>query len=91
MTFSTNVKNLNNCDLVFISKDINTDSSGNSDLSEVNNLIDLINQHIQKYYFNSSMPSNPGFTRSLKRNKDFLYYQVETLIFGRAIERALKP
>ena len=37
------------------------------------------------------MPSTSWFTRSLKRNKDYLYYQVETLIFGRAIEHALKP
>ena len=55
-------------------------------------MIDLINQHISKnitLIVLCQVP--PGFTRSLKRNKDFLYYQVETLVFGRAIERALKP
>ena len=33
----------------------------------------------------------PGFTRKIIRNKEFLYYQVETLIFGKAIERAINP
>ena len=34
---------------------------------------------------------SPGFTRTLKWPADRLFYQVETLIFGRAIERALYP
>ena len=33
----------------------------------------------------------PGFTDSIKWNKKNLYYQVETLIFGEAVNRALKP
>ncbi len=33
----------------------------------------------------------PGFTRSLSRPLETRYYQVETLIFGRAVERALHP
>ena len=33
----------------------------------------------------------PGFTRGLSRAEGVRYYQVETLIFGRAIERALHP
>ena len=33
----------------------------------------------------------PGFTEQIKWNKEKLFYQVETLIFGNAIERALKP
>jgi len=33
----------------------------------------------------------PGFTRSRLRTGHFLHYQVETLIFGRAVERALYP
>ena len=33
----------------------------------------------------------PGFTRTLSRNPARLYYQVETLIFGRAVERAMYP
>ena len=32
-----------------------------------------------------------GFTDSIKWNKKNLYYQVETLIFGEAVNRALKP
>jgi UDPglucose 6-dehydrogenase len=33
----------------------------------------------------------PGFTRSLTPSKERLYYQVETLIFGQAVERAMHP
>jgi UDPglucose 6-dehydrogenase len=33
----------------------------------------------------------PGFTRTKQRPGRILYYQVETLIFGRAVERALYP
>jgi UDPglucose 6-dehydrogenase len=33
----------------------------------------------------------PGFTRTIKWPINQLYYQVETLIFGRAIDRALNP
>ena len=31
----------------------------------------------------------PGFTRARRRSERHLYYQVETLVFGRAVERAL--
>ena len=33
----------------------------------------------------------PGFTRALPLPPAQLYYQVETLVFGRAVERATKP
>jgi UDPglucose 6-dehydrogenase len=33
----------------------------------------------------------PGFTRKLPVEPARLYYQVETLVFGRAVERAVKP
>ena len=92
INFTTNVNDLNNCDLIFISKDVKTDENGNSDLSEVNNLIDIINNEINDdiiLIILCQVP--PGFTRKINRNKDYLYYQVETLIFGRAIERALNP
>jgi UDPglucose 6-dehydrogenase len=33
----------------------------------------------------------PGYTRARQRAGRLLYYQVETLVFGRAVERATKP
>jgi UDPglucose 6-dehydrogenase len=33
----------------------------------------------------------PGFTRALPLPQDRLYYQVETLVFGQALERAFRP
>ena len=92
INFTSTVNDLDNCDLIFISKDVKTDENGNSDLSEVNNLIDIINNEINDniiLIILCQVP--PGFTRKINRNKDYLYYQVETLIFGRAIERALNP
>ena len=37
------------------------------------------------------MSGSAGFTRQIAFDQDRLFYQVETLIFGRAIERALHP
>src|SRR5262249_33391294 len=33
----------------------------------------------------------PGFTRGLPWSSERLFYQVETLVFGRAVERATRP
>ena len=33
----------------------------------------------------------PGFTRGINFDKNRLYYQVETLIFGKALDRAYSP
>jgi UDPglucose 6-dehydrogenase len=33
----------------------------------------------------------PGFTRTVKLAPERLYYQVETLVFGRAVDRAVNP
>ncbi len=90
--YSSNSSALSDCDLVYISLDIPTNDNGLSDLEPAKNLIDIalsfMNSHSILVIL-SQVP--PGFTRSIALPKERLFYQVETLIFGCAIERALYP
>ena len=91
ISFTNKIKELNKCDFVFIAIDINTDDLGNSDLTELKYLINIVNNSLK-----NSIPLilmsqvNPGFCQSININRDF-YYQVETLIFGEAVKRATSP
>ena len=88
-TFSSDLSDLDNCDLLYIAPDIPTNDLGQSDLNSICSLIDLIGNHKAIVVILSQVP--PGFTRSIKRDLSQTFYQVETLIFGQAVERALKP
>lgn len=80
------------CDLVYVARDVPTDDAGQSDLAPVQDLIALIQPHLRAdacLVMLCQVP--PGFTRRLSVPPDRLFYQVETLIFGRAMERALSP
>ena len=90
--FTNNFKKINDCDIVYLSIDIKTRSNGASDLREVKELIKIINYELSKkiiLVILCQVP--PSFTRNINWPKKNLYYQVETLIFGNAFERALKP
>ena len=81
------------CDVVYISTDVPTDDQGRSDLAPVRALIDRI---VPSLKADSTLvvlcQVPPGFTRNLRRPQPGpVYYQVETLIFGRAVERAAVP
>ncbi len=92
ITFSSNPKDLAACDVVYVAPDVPTDERGESDLDGLIALIDTAAANLRKeavLVILSQVP--PGFTRRLERPDISLYYQVETLIFGRAIERALHP
>lgn len=92
LEFSASVKDLSTCDIVYIAADVPTDDSGKSDLSGIKELLNIVTAHIKEdciLVILSQIP--PGFTREHKRNNGETYYQVETLIFGRAIERAMFP
>jgi UDPglucose 6-dehydrogenase len=91
-TYSTRIEDLANCDLVYIAADVPTDDSGASDLSTIRRLIDGVTAVLDPralLIILCQVP--PGFTRSLALPADRLFYQVETLIFGRAVERAMRP
>ena len=92
LDFSSSPEILKKCDMVYISLDVPTDDKGMSDLTPVRNMIEVVNGSISEdalLIVLCQVP--PGFTRSIKRKSEKLYYQVETLIFGRAMERALHP
>jgi UDPglucose 6-dehydrogenase len=92
LCFTSNPEDLQKCDLVYIACDVPTDDQGHSDLRGITKLIDLVSKHLHPtavLVILCQVP--PGFTRNLSFPKDRLYYQVETLIFGQAIDRALYP
>jgi len=93
LTFTSNMADLNACDVVYIALDVDTDDGGNSNLEPLNELISLADRSLAEdvvLVVLSQIP--PGFSRSLrlKQSRQY-YYQVETLVFGDAINRALNP
>lgn len=92
ITFTSDQVDLRECDIIYIASDVATDDDGNSDLSKINYLLDISTQAAsrnQVLVILSQVP--PGYTRSKNKTGIKLYYQVETLIFGQAIERSLSP
>lgn len=90
--FTAHAADLAGCDVVYISTDVATDDEGRSDLSRVNRLIREVAGVLRTdatLVVLCQVP--PGFTRALDMPKDRLYYQVETLVFGRAVDRAINP
>lgn len=92
LQFTSDPVALQACDVVYVATDIPTDDEGKSDLGPINALLDQVFEAARKdatIVILSQVP--PGFTRTRQRADRLLYYQVETLIFGRAVERALCP
>ena len=90
--FTPDAVSLQACDVVFVAPDVQTDDLGGSDLGPINALLEQVFEASRKdatIVVLSQVP--PGFTRNKQRDSRILYYQVETLIFGRAVERALHP
>jgi UDPglucose 6-dehydrogenase len=88
VAFTADASTLSRCDVIFFSIDVPTDASNQSDLTPLNALIDRVSAVARPDAVRvvlSQVP--PGFTRA--RGLD--HCQVETLIFGRAVERALQP
>jgi UDPglucose 6-dehydrogenase len=80
------------CDLVYIATDVPTDDYGRSDLSGIVELINGILPGLNRgavLVVLCQVP--PGFTRKLEFPPQRLFYQVETLVFGRAVERVTSP
>lgn len=92
IVFTSNARDLSACELVYVAPDVPTDNTGASDLAPVRLLIEAANEASHPnavLVILSQVP--PGFTRALEISRTHLYYQVETLIFGKAIDRALFP
>lgn len=92
ITFTADADALARCDVVYVAPDVPTDDEGRSDLGGINALLDIVEPAIRADAVLVILSQvHPGFTRARGRKVGPLYYQVETLIFGRAIERALEP
>ena len=90
--FSSNLKNLMDCNIVFISQDISTNDKGKGDFKSLKKLINSTFKFLNKKSVLVILSQvQPGFTRLINFDHTRLYYQVETLIFGNALERALTP
>lgn len=93
LSFTTESDRLADCDVVYVAPDVPTDNHGVSDLGPIRSLIAAVSAAVRPgavLVILSQVP--PGFTRGLKiANPTHVYYQVETLIFGRAVERAMYP
>lgn len=100
LNFRASPAALERCDLIYCSIDVPTDADNRSDPSTVRRLIDRITKWVSPstiLVILSQVP--PGFTRQLEcelgeafpDKKLRLFYQVETLVFGRALERAMHP
>lgn len=99
LQFDTDPTGLAECDVIYLAMDVPTDSEGNSELAPVRELVERVAGVASPgtvLVVLSQVP--PGFTRQLSIEIDSLatrqlqlFYQVETLIFGQAVERALYP
>lgn len=92
LLFSPDPGRLSAADVIYVAPDVPTDDAGISNLAPLDSLLDLVLAHARRdaaVVILSQVP--PGFTRAHQRPDRSVFYQVETLIFGRAIERAAFP
>ena len=87
-----NVKHLHDVDMIMIALDTRLDESGANDDSEIVALLEFLATRVP-----TQMPIvvasqvRPGFSRRHRHLHSELYYFMETLIFGRGLERAMLP
>jgi UDPglucose 6-dehydrogenase len=92
LSYTDRPGDLRTCDIVYIASDVPTDDRGQSDLTGISSLIaEVIPALGPKAVLCILCQVPPGFTRGLPLDSARLYYQVETLVFGRAVERATQP
>jgi len=92
LTFTADPADLARADVIYVAPDVPTDDSGASDLGPISAMIVAVERAIRDDAILVVLSQvSPGFTRSLARDKRHLFYQVETLVFGRAFERAYRP
>jgi UDPglucose 6-dehydrogenase len=100
MTFSADPAALADCGMVVVSRDVPTDTANGSDLAVVSRLVEAAIPHLRPTATLVVMSQvSPGYTRALAARVQALRpeagitvcYWVETLVFGNAVERFLKP
>ena len=100
MRFTTDPAALAECPLVIVSRDVPTDAGDEADTAAVLRLVDAAVPHLRPGAVLAVMSQvPPGFTRALAARIEArrpglglrVHYWVETLIFGMALQRFLKP
>lgn len=92
LSFSHEAFSLNAADIIYIAIDVPTDLDNRSDLSPIENALKKLIPHLNDAHIVVVLSQvNPGFTRKNRLPRGQLFYQVETLVFGSAIERTLFP
>ncbi len=92
LSYTDQCADLEACDIVYIASDVPTDDRGQSDLSGISALIGQVLGALGPEAILCILCQvPPGFSRGLPLDPARLYYQVETLVFGRAVERATQP
>jgi UDPglucose 6-dehydrogenase len=92
LRYTTAIGDLAACDVLYVAADVPTDDAGASDVGPIHRLVELVEGAARPQavlVVLSQVP--PGFTRALGGGARARFYQVETLVFGRAVERALHP
>lgn len=90
--YTANPADIARAEVVYVAPDVPTGDDGRSDLGPLRALLDTVMPAVGPsavLVVLSQVP--PGFTRRLPFAPERLYYQVETLVIGRAVERAQKP
>jgi UDPglucose 6-dehydrogenase len=92
LSFSSELGDLGKCDLVYVAPDTPNDRDGRSDLRGVEALIAAVLPQLSAeavLVLVAQVP--PGFTRTIDWPAERRFYQVATLVAGRAVERAVEP
>lgn len=85
-------QDLQSCDLLYIARDVPTDDRGQSDLKGTHDLFEIAKRNASpqaSIVILCQVP--PGFTRKLDFPKNRLFYHMDPLIFGQAVDRAIRP
>ena len=95
LRYTSDERDLEQCRLVFVALDVATNDANQSDLAPLETLLAKVARHLAPgaaLVLMSQVP--PGFSRQLAGKLPAgvaLYYQVETLVFGNAVARAVDP
>lgn len=92
ISFTNNLQDIKKCSLIYISYDVPVNAKN---ISNHNLIIRIINKVIKVANKKSEIvvlcQVPPGFSKRIRWNKKKIFYQVETLIFGNAVDRAIDP
>jgi len=95
LAYSSDPTSLAACDLIFITLDVPTDDTNTSNIEPLKALIEKVAAHARLGSILVLMSQvSPGFSREMQSRLPAeigFFYQVETLVFGNAVQRAIHP